>query len=161
MRELLADKFEISAWWETPQPLVEKAGLRGRGRYPRDWRADVGFATGYKPEECEKLIDTYMEDFTSIFGYIPKSVGSWFIYAHSPKYMHDKYGIVASCNCKDQAGTDGYTLWGRYWSGGYYPSRVNAYMPAQNPDNQIPVPIFRMLGSDPINQYDSGLGSGI
>lgn len=33
-------------------------------------------------------------------------------------------------------------------------------MPAQHEDRQIPVPIFRMLGSDPIRQYDHGLGSG-
>jgi hypothetical protein len=33
-------------------------------------------------------------------------------------------------------------------------------MPAQNAENQIPVPIFRMLGSDPIHQYDNGLGTG-
>jgi len=159
MKELPLDRFEIGAWWEIPQPLVEKSGLKWRGRYPWDWQANVGFATGYTPEEREKLVDTYMEDFKKIFGCYPKSVGSWFIDAHTLKYMHDKYGIVASCNCKDQVGTDGYTLWGGYWSGGYYPSQVNAYMPAQNPENQIPVPIFRMLGSDPIHQYDSGLGT--
>ncbi len=33
-------------------------------------------------------------------------------------------------------------------------------MPSQNPEQQIPVPIFRMLGSDPIHQYDDGLGTG-
>jgi hypothetical protein len=160
MKELPADQFEVGAWWEIPQPLVEKSGMKWRGRFPWDWHADVGFATGYTPEEREKLVDTYMEDFKKIFGSYPKSVGSWFIDAHSLKYMHDKYGIVASCNCKDQVGTDGYTLWGGYWSGGYYPSLVNAYMPAQNLEKQIPVPIFRMLGSDPIHQYDSGLGTG-
>jgi hypothetical protein len=73
-------------------------------------------------------------------------------------YMSDKYHITASCNCKDQIGTDGYTLWGGYWNQAYYPSRVNAYMPAQTVTGQIPVPIFRMLGSDPIYQYDNGLG---
>jgi hypothetical protein len=31
-------------------------------------------------------------------------------------------------------------------------------MPAQHAEQQIPVPIFRMLGSDPIRQYDNGLG---
>lgn len=31
-------------------------------------------------------------------------------------------------------------------------------MPAQTRDGQIGVPVFRMLGSDPINQYDSGMG---
>jgi len=100
-----------------------------------------------------------MAKFKEIFGYYPKSVGSWFIDAHTLKYMHDKYGIIASCNCKDQVGTDGYTMWGGYWNQAYYPSKKNAYMPAQNAENQIPVPIFRMLGSDPIHQYDQGLGT--
>jgi len=159
LKGLPAEMFEIGAWWEVPQPLVENSGYRWRGRFPWDWHADVGFATGYSPKEREKLTDTYMADFKRIFGYYPKSVGSWFIDAHTLQYMHDRYGIVASCNCKDQIGTDGYTLWGGYWNQGYYPSRKNAYMPAQNAENQIPVPIFRMLGSDPIHQYDSGLGT--
>ncbi len=159
LKGLPAEMFEIGAWWEIPQPLVENSGYRWRGRFPWDWHADVGFATGYSPKEREKLTDSYMADFKRIFGYYPKSVGSWFIDAHTLQYMHDRYGIVASCNCKDQIGTDGYTLWGGYWNQGYYPSRKNAYMPAQNAENQIPVPIFRMLGSDPIHQYDSGLGT--
>lgn len=157
-KTLPADQFEIGAWWEIPQPLVESAGYKWRGRFPWDWHADVGFATGYSPEEREKLVDTYMADFKKLFGYYPKSVGSWFIDAHTLRYMYERYGIVASCNCKDQIGTDGYTMWGGYWSQGYFPSKSNAYMPAQNTGNQIPVPIFRMLGSDPIHQYDSGLG---
>lgn len=159
LKSLNPDQFEIGAWWEIPQPLVENSGMVWRGRYPWDWHADVGFATGYSPSERELLIDTYMKDFQAIFGYYPKSVGSWFIDAHSLTYLSEKYGIIASCNCKDQIGTDGYTLWGGYWNQAYYPSKKNAYMPAQNPENQIPVPVFRMLGSDPIYQYDNGLGS--
>ena len=31
------------------------------------------------------------------------------------------------------------------------------FCPAQTAENQIPVPVFRMLGSDPIYQYDFGL----
>ena len=159
--DLPPDQFEIGAWWEIPQVLVENSGYSWRGRYPWDWHADVGFATGYTPGERERLVDTYMSDFKKIFGYYPKSVGSWFIDAHTLNYMYEKYGIIASCNCKDQMGTDGYTMWGGYWSQAYYPSKKNAYMPAQNPENQIPVPIFRMLGSDPIHQYDSGLGGNV
>lgn len=151
--------FEIGGWWEIPQPLVEKAGLKWRGRYPWDWRANIGFSTGYTPVEREKIIDVYMDDFRQIFGYYPKSVASWFIDAHSLNYMYQKYHIVASGNCKDQYGTDGYTLWGGYWNQAYYPSKRNSYMPAQNAQNQIPVPIFRLLGSDPIRQYDTGLGT--
>ncbi len=159
LKSLPADQFELGAWWEIPQPLVEQSGYKWRGRFRWDWHADVGFATGYSPAEREKLVDTYMAKFKKIFGYYPKSVGSWFIDAHTLKYMHDKYGIIASCNCKDQVGTDGYTMWGGYWNQAYYPSKKNAYMPAQNAENQIPVPIFRMLGSDPIHQYDQGLGT--
>jgi hypothetical protein len=150
---------EIGAWWEITQPHVEAAGLEWRGRYPWDWHADVGFSTGYTQEEREKLVDVYMNKFKEVFGYFPKSVGSWFIDAYTLNYMYEKYGIVSCCICKDQYGTDGYTLWGGYWNQAYYPSRINAYMPAQTEDGQIPVPVFRMLGSDPVYQYDSGLGT--
>ncbi|WP_198175010.1 hypothetical protein [Spirosoma arboris] len=159
LKSLPKGTFEIGAWWELPQPLIEKAGLPWRGRFPWDWHADIGFSTGYTPAEREKIVDVYMADFKSIFGYYPKSVGSWFIDTHTLNYLYDKYKIVASSNCKDQYGTDGYTLWGGYWNQAYYPSRLNSYMPAQHAEKQLPVPIFRMLGSDPIRQYDTGLGS--
>ncbi len=159
LKSLDPKEFEIGAWWEIPQPMVEKAGMKWRGRYPWDWRANIGFTTGYSPKEREKLADVYMKEFKNIFGYYPKSVGSWFIDAHTLNYLYEKYKIVSSCNCKDQYGTDGYTLWGGYWNQAYYPSKINSYMPAQNEINQIPVPIFRMLGSDPIRQYDKGLGT--
>jgi hypothetical protein len=159
LRNLPRDSFEIGAWWELPQPLIEKAGLKWRGRYPWDWHANVGFSTGYTPTEREKIADVYMESFKNIFGYYPRSVASWFIDAHTLQYLYDKYRIVASANCKDQYGTDGYTLWGGYWNQAYYPSRINSYMPAQHAASQIPVPVFRMLGSDPIRQYDQGISA--
>ena len=158
LKTLPQSSFEIGAWWEIPQQLAEKAGLKWRGRYSWDWHASVGFSTGYTPKEREKLVDIYMKDFKQVFGYYPKSVGSWFIDEHTLNYMYRKYKIVASCNCKDQIGTDGYSLWGGYWNQAYYPSLKNAYMPAQTEKGQIPVPIFRMLGSDPVRQYESGLG---
>ena len=37
---------EVGGWWEITQPHVEAAGLKWRGRYPWDWHADVGFASG-------------------------------------------------------------------------------------------------------------------
>jgi hypothetical protein len=126
LKALPRDRFEIGAWWEIPQPLVENSGYTWRGRYPWDWHADVGFATGYDPVERVRLVDTYMADFKKVFGAYPKSIGSWFIDAVTLNYMVERYGIVASCNCKDQIGTDGYTLWGGYWNQGYYPSIKNA-----------------------------------
>lgn len=159
LRRELDPQCEIGAWWEIVEPLVRKAGLVWRGRFPWDWHAHVGFSTGYTPREREKLVDVYMADFKDVFGAYPQTVGSWFIDTHSLRYMSDRYGIVASCNCKDQVGTDGYTLWGGYWNQGYYPSRENVFVPAQSTNTQIPVPVFRMLGSDPIYQYDNGLGT--
>lgn len=156
LKTLPKDEFEIGGWWELPQPLIEKAGIKWRGKYAWDWHSDVGFSVGYTPAEREKIIDVYFADFKQIFGYYPRSIASWVIDAHSLNYMYDKYKIVATANCKDQVGTDGFTLWGGYWNQAYYPSRVNAYMPAQHADKQLPVPVFRMLGSDPIRQYADG-----
>jgi hypothetical protein len=157
-KEQLGTNDEITAWWEIPRPLAEKAGLKWRGRHEWDPAADVGFAPGYTPEERRKLVDVYMADFKAIFGYYPRTVGSWFIDEVTLAYMAERYGIVASCNCKDQVGTDGYTLWGGYWNQAYYPSRLNSYMPAQTRSAQIDVPIFRMLGSDPIYQHGTTPG---
>jgi hypothetical protein len=158
MKTRLNPDCEIGAWWEITQPHVEAAGLEWRGEHPWVSTANVAFTTGYTPEEREKLVDVYMAKFREIYGKYPKSAGSWFIDSRTLAYMYEKYGIVASCNCKDQIGTDGYTLWGGYWNQAYYPSRANAYMPAQTDGYRIPVPVFRMLGSDPVYQYDNGLG---
>lgn len=153
LKEQLGTNSEIAAWWEIPQALVEKAGLTWRGLHEWDSAANVGFSPGYTPEERRKLVDVYMADFKAIFGHYPRTAGSWYIDEVTLDYMVRRYGIVASCNCKDQIGTDGYTLWGGYWNQAYYPSRLNAYMPAQTRAGQIDVPVFRMLGSDPIYQY--------
>jgi hypothetical protein len=94
-----------------------------------------------------------MSDFHAIYGYYPKTAGSWYIDEVTLQYMQQRYGLVASANCKDQLGTDTYTLWGSYWNQAYYPSKLNSYMPAQTPSGQIDMPVFRLLGSDPIHQY--------
>ncbi len=158
LKERVGAKDEIAAWWEIPRPLAEKVGLKWRGE--RDWDpvANVGFSPGYTPEERRKLVDAYMAEFKAVFGFYPRTAGSWFIDEVTLLYMAERYGIVASCNCKDQIGTDFYTLWGGYWNQAYYPSRVNSYMPAQTRAGQIDVPIFRMLGSDPIYQHGTTPG---
>jgi hypothetical protein len=158
LKEQIGAKDEIAAWWEIPRQLAEKVGLRWRGEHDWDPVANVGFSPGYTPEERRKLVDAYMAEFKTVFGFYPRTVGSWFIDEVTLTHMVDRYGIVASCNCKDQIGTDFYTLWGGYWNQAYYPSRVNSYMPAQTKGGQIDVPIFRMLGSDPIYQHGTTPG---
>ncbi|MGC9260944.1 MAG: hypothetical protein ACP5I8_12845 [Phycisphaerae bacterium] len=153
-------RTEIGAWLEVPRALVEKAGLPWRGptNWAWDWNVDVDFTIGYAPDERIRIVDAYMTEFKRVFGRFPATVGAWYVDEITLAHLAQGYGIVASCNCKDQAATDGYTLWGGYWNQAYYPSRLNAYMPAQHRAAQIDVPIFRMLGSDPIYQYQSGLG---
>lgn len=145
--------FEVGGWLEITEPHAKDAGIAWRGKHAWDPAADVDFLTGYTQAERRKLIDTFMEKFREVFGRYPASMGSWFIDAYSLEYMEQKYHVVASCNCKDQVGTDGYTLWGGYWNGAYYPSRTNGYMPAQTQAGGVAIPVFRMLGSDPIYQY--------
>jgi hypothetical protein len=155
LRKALAG-HEIGAWLEIPEPLVRAAGLIWRGRFPWDWECQVDFTISYTPTERERLCDAYMSRFHETFGRYPSSIGSWVLDAHTIAYLREKYGIVAACICKDQRGTDGYTLWGGYYNQAYYPSRKNMYMPAQHIRDQISVPVFRMLGSDPIYQYSAG-----
>ncbi|MGN1257239.1 MAG: hypothetical protein ACI4UA_08770, partial [Bacteroidaceae bacterium] len=161
MREEAAHGCEVGGWWEITEPHVRAAGIKWRGRYPWDWHSDVGFSVGYTQQERERLVDVYMHEFRNVMGFYPHSVGSWFIDAHTLAYMHDKYGVEGSCMCRDQVGTDGYTLWGGYWHGAYYPSRRNMYMPAQTHAEQIDLPVFRMLGSDPLYQYNAGVGGAV
>ena len=148
---------ELGLWLEIVQPLCEAAGLPWHGRYAWDWHAHCGFSVGYTPEQRERLIDKAFEKFKKVFGYYPRVMGSWAIDIHTLRYAHEKYGLDASCNCKDQFGTDGYTMWGGYYNGAYYPSKQNMFCPAQTRAAQLDLPIFRMLGSDPLDQYDVGL----
>ncbi|MCR5041429.1 MAG: hypothetical protein K6C36_04930 [Clostridia bacterium] len=153
-------KLDVGLWLEVVQPLCEDAGLPWRGLYPWDWHSDVGFTVGYEPDERLRLIDAAMEGFRRVFGEYPSAVGSWHIDAVSLKYLEDKYKTAVSCTCKEQFGTDGYTLWGGVYSGAYYPSVNNMLCPASGKDLQIDLPVFRMLGADPVRQYDLGVSEG-
>lgn len=157
LKKLDPKQFEIGVWFEVVQPQVEKAGLEWRGRYPWDWHTHCGFSVGYTKKEREKLADVLFEEFKQVFGYYPRVFGSWLFDTHTIRYINEQYGLDAICNCKEQYGTDGYTLWGGYYGQAYYPSRNNIFIPAQTPETQIEVPLFRMLGSDQVYQYDLGL----
>ena len=152
----LDDKYEYGCWIEFNKPLIEKAGFPWKGvpEYDWDWHTNVGFTPGYTIPERKILVDIQFDKFKEIFGFYPKSIGSWVLDAWTINYCKEKYCIDACIICKDQYGTDGYTLWGGYYNQAYYPSKNNSYLPAQNRDCQIDVPVFRMLGSDPMYQYD-------
>ncbi|MBQ9112456.1 MAG: hypothetical protein IJY08_02635 [Clostridia bacterium] len=148
------DFAEVGLWLEIVQPQVEAAGGVWKGRYPWDWYNDVGFLIGYEPGFRKALIDVAMDKYRELYGKYPDSVGSWHIDAVSMRYLAEKYGVSACCICRDQVGTDGYTMQGGYYNQAYYPSVNNMFCPASGKDTQINMPVFRMLGSDPILAYD-------
>ena len=150
------ENMEIGLWYEIVRQLTDKAGIDWRGEEDKnwDWHVIPGFSMAYTNEEREKLLDIAMEDFKAIFGYYPKTFASWQIDTHTFNYAYEKYGIKTSAICREQVGIDAYTLVGGYFNGAYYPSKKNIFTPAQTNEKQIDVPVFRLLGPDPIHNYD-------
>ena len=148
--------MELGVWFEMGRGLTEAVGIPWRGRegYDWDWYVDPGFLQAYTNEQRIMLIDEVFRLFKEIFGYYPRVAGSWLLDAYSMAYMSDKYGMDAFCICREQYAVDAYTLWGGYYSGGYYPSRNNMLCPSQREETKINTPVFRMLGIDPIYGYD-------
>lgn len=149
------ENLELGIWFEVVRPLAEKVNIAWRGRpgYDWDWFVNPGFLMSYTQDERVKLIDENFRLFKEIFGEYPQVVGSWLIDSFSMDYMDKKYGIKAFAICREQYSVDAYTLWGGYFSGGYYPSKINMLCPAKTEKMQIDVPVFRMLGTDPIYGY--------
>ncbi len=152
---------EVGLWFEINRMHCDDAGVEfhGRAGWNWDYHSNASLSIGYTQDERIKLADQAMKKFREVWGYYPKSVAAWYIDAFTLDYLGKNYDISASANCKEQYGTDGYTLWGGFFSGGYYPSKNNALLPACDSDNQITVPVFRMLGADPIHQYDSDIAA--
>jgi len=150
-------KTELGVWLEIVKPLLDKVGLPWRGKegWGWDWHIVPGFSMAYTNEQREMLIDEVMHKFKEVFGYYPKSVGSWLIDSHTVEYLAKNYDISAFCICRDEIETDAYTLVGGYFNQGYYPSKVNMFTPAQTDEYRINVPVFRLLGPDPIHDYDN------
>ena len=150
-----SDHTEIGLWYEIVQPLCENAGIEWRGEAAWDWHVVPGFSMAYSIADREKLADVAMNDFKDIYGFYPKTVASWLIDTHSLSYMSEKYGVEAFAICRDQVNTDAYTLVGGYFNQGYFPSKYNCFTPAQTNENTIKTPVFRLLGPDPIHNYDN------
>lgn len=150
------ENMEIGIWIECVKQLVEAVGLPWRSKedVTWDWHIVPGFLLGYTQEERKLMIDELMRKFNEVFGYLPESVGSWMLDSWSVDYMSREYGVKAFAICREQYGVDAYTLWGGYSNQGYYPSKKNILCPAQTDENRVSTPVFRMLGPDPIYDYD-------
>ena len=152
LRRETDENDEIAAWWEITEPLCRRAGVA----FPRkdsdvfDERVDSAYSVGYDPDVRRALVDAYMQDFAAVFGAYPKTIGSWVLDPVTLAYAQERYGVAGAAICRDQLGTDGFTLWGGWPNGVYFPSRQNEYLPAQTPGGQLPVAMFRLLGPDPV-----------
>lgn len=156
------DNDEIGAWWEISRPLCERAGVDFQGKCSEvfDERVGSAYSVGYTPEERCKLVDAYMADFYQVFGYYPKTLGSWILDSVTVSYAQENYGVIGFPICRDQIGTDGFTLWGGWPNGLYVPSKSNIYMPAQTREESIPAVVFRLLGPDPILCFEQEVRKG-
>ena len=158
IKERAGENIELGFWYEVVEPLTSACGMpyKSERGWKWDWFITPGFSVSYSLHEREILIDEAMRKFREVFGYYPRTVGSWLLDTHTVNYLCDNYEIDALCYCRDQVNTDAYTFVGGYFNQGYYPSRNNMFTPASSEETQVNTPIFRLLGSDPIYNYDYG-----
>ena len=160
IKSMVDEKDEVGAWWEITKEMADKAGVTWKGCDVIDLHVKAGYSLAYLPEERKKLLDVYMQDFKQVYGYYPKTIGSWVMDIVTFEYAKEKYGVVGGALCRDQKGIDGFTLWGGYVNGAYYPSKVNEYIPAQTHAMQVDMPIFKLLGPDPIYNFEAEVREG-
>ncbi len=151
------DKQEIGVFLEVTPQLARAANVEYK---PSDsWhRAKSLFLIGYSQEDRIKLIDALFSQFKGKLGFLPKSVGAWWVDSYSLSYLHKKYGVIANLAVADQFSTDNYSVWGQYWSYPFYPSKLHAGMPATK-DNKIGIVTIQWAPRDPLNAYGDSVAS--
>ena len=148
------NKQELGIFLEVTPKFAEAAGVKYHNA--GFWHfANAVFLSGYTQEERIKLIDAVFAEFKQVFGYYPTSVGSWWTDSYSLSYMKDRYGVTANLGCSDQFSTDGYQIWGQYWSTPFYPSKYHTGVPALSKDNKLDVVVLQWAPRDPLNGYSN------
>ena len=158
IKERAGENIELGFWYEVVEPLTTACGMpyESKRGWKWDWFIKPGFSVSYTNPEREKLIDESMRKFREVFGYYPRTVGSWLLDTYTVNYLDEHYDLDMLCYCRDQVNTDAYTFVGGYFNQAYYPSRNSMFTPAASDKTQINTPVFRLLGSDPIHNYDNG-----
>jgi hypothetical protein len=158
LKTAMPQDHEVGIWFEMNRKICDDAGIAWRGNPDWEWdyHVPVAYSIGYTQVERRKLADTAMGTFRRVWGHDAKAIASWNLDAVSMEHFSMHYGADAFAVVRDQLNTDGYTVWGAPIAG-YYPSRRNAWSPALERGNQIPTPVFRLLGQDPVYYYDNRL----
>ena len=151
-------KQELGLFLEVTSSFATTAGVQYHET--GSWHhADAVFLSGYTQEERVRLIDRIFGAFRRVFGYYPKSVGSWWTDAFSLSYMKEKYGVSVNLTCADQFVTDNYMIWGTPWQIPYYPSRFHNGIPAVDKSVKLDVVNLQWASRDSVNGYQSSLFS--
>lgn len=143
---------EFGLFLEIDRNFAKESNVQYRGQRP--WYFSDGLLlVSYDQVERKKLIDTAFTKFKNIFGYYPKTAGSWWMGADVINYMQEKYGIVATLKASEQFDLDTYSIWGTPWSIPYISSRENAGIPANSLENSSRVVMLQWAARDPLRGY--------
>lgn len=145
---------ELGIFMEISENFAREAGV-DYNKTDSWHRSTSIFLSGYSQEDRKKLINTVFLNFKEKFGFFPNSVGAWWIDAYSLEYMQNKYKITANLTVSDQFLTDGYQVWGQYWSVPFYPNKYHAAAPANSLENKLDIVTFQWAHRDPLNGYIS------
>lgn len=129
-------------------------------KQPDSWhRANALLLIGYSQEDRLKLIDHYFKTFYQQFGFYPTVTGAWWVDSFSLSHLEQKYNIKVNLGLADQHSTDGYQVWGQYWSTPYYPSAFHAGIPANDKSQKLDIVMLQWAARDPLNGYGEGNAS--
>ena len=154
----MGTKQELGLFLEITPKLAEVSGVTYN--QTDSWhRAKSVFLSGYIQEDRKKLIDAQFAKFKELFGGYPTSVGSWWTDAFSLSYMREKYGVTANLGLADQFETDGYQVWGTYWSTPYIPNKYHLGIPAGSSETKLDVVNLQWAPREPGRGYQRSVYS--
>lgn len=148
----LGTNHELGVFMEISQNQATDSGVSYRLAEGDYYQPNKVFLQGYKPEDRKKLIKGALKSFEKIYGKKPRSAGAWYIDAVSQNFL-DKEGITSVLTVSDQFDTDGASIWGKYFSMPFYPSKFNTLEPAQNQSDKIPIVNIQWAQRHPVLGY--------
>jgi len=150
--------FEWAAFLEITPQLAKDAGVEYKGNETNWYEAQFVYLIGYEQAERNKLLETYMKQFQTVFGNYPQTTTAWMIDPFSLQLLKTKYGVLIHQITREQMGVDSYTLYGGPVHYPYYPSLNWALIPTAQKSDQMPI-IIRQTITDPVYNYGDSTSS--
>lgn len=150
--------FEWGGFLEITPALAEDAGVQYRGDENNWYEAQFVYLIGYNQSERQKILETYMDEFKTIFGDYPKTTTAWMIDSFSLQLLKSKYGVTTHQITREQIGVDSYTLYGGPAHYPYYPNLNWALIPSTQKNEKMPM-IVRQTITDPVYNYGDSTSS--